>query len=82
MICHCGAKMKCVDSRPRGRGIHRKRVCPKCGEVRRTLERPVDEWDSSTPKQLDQLALRLVAISTLTKEASEIIYEHLKGDKR
>lgn len=82
MICHCGAKMKCVDSRSRDRGTHRKWVCPECCEMLRTLERPVDEWDSSTIKELDQIAIRLIAVSNLTKEASEIIHKILQRGKR
>lgn len=77
MICHCGAKMKCVDSRPGDRGTRRKWACPDCCETLRTLERPVDEW-----KALDRLVARLVAISNLAKEANEIIYDHFQGGKR
>lgn len=40
MACKCGAHTKVIDSRPShgGRGIRRRRVCPRCKRKTRTLE--------------------------------------------
>lgn len=72
MICHCGTKMKCIDSRPMNGGTRRKWVCPACSEVFRTLERSIDEWTA-----LGQLAEQLLSIASLVKETDEHICKYL-----
>lgn len=81
MICKCSAEMKCLSTRQSRLGTRRRWICPECEERISTLERPISEWENSTPNSLDRLALHLTAISTLTKEAAEVIHKHLLGDQ-
>lgn len=43
MKCSCGKRMTCIDSRPTGENLTRRRYRCSCGHRQSSIEMPVDE---------------------------------------